>query len=241
MSVIYTATVGGKDYGFEFDMQIIDVDATIDNMLVTDLWTAIKEAQAASEGMSYDQIATGGGTDVLSTGIETFLTVTLLDNWEINTLKSSGKFEVSGGNLIRDDQADPFLDNPLITYISFLSQAGVATVTETGVSGLTASESTQLASITDITDKLPDNNIMGSSVTTDKDDEIDAIKAKTDNLTFTGTDVQVTLDGEEVTTDAASRTASQADVSSLSTTTDLNTVNEGVQKASKLIPHDTDL
>lgn len=30
--------------------------------------------------------------------------------------------------------------------------------------------------------KLPTNNIMGSSVKTDKDDEIDAIKAKTDNL-----------------------------------------------------------
>ena len=30
--------------------------------------------------------------------------------------------------------------------------------------------------------KLPTNNIMGSSVKTDKDDEIDAVKAKTDNL-----------------------------------------------------------
>jgi hypothetical protein len=36
-----------------------------------------------------------------------------------------------------------------------------------------------------IDDKLPANYIMGSSVTTDKDDEIDAIKAKTDQLTFT--------------------------------------------------------
>jgi hypothetical protein len=37
-----------------------------------------------------------------------------------------------------------------------------------------------------------------------------AVKAKTDLLTFTGTDVRATLDGEEVVTDAASRTASQA-------------------------------
>ena len=37
----------------------------------------------------------------------------------------------------------------------------------------------------EIQGKLPTNNIMGSSVKTDKDDEIDAIKAKTDNLTFT--------------------------------------------------------
>lgn len=34
----------------------------------------------------------------------------------------------------------------------------------------------------EIQGKLPDNNIMGSSDKTDKDDEIDAIKAKTDNL-----------------------------------------------------------
>jgi len=38
-----------------------------------------------------------------------------------------------------------------------------------------------------IRDKLPTNYIMGSSVTTDKDDEIDAIKAQTDKLIFTVT------------------------------------------------------
>lgn len=39
-----------------------------------------------------------------------------------------------------------------------------------------------LTDTNEIQGKLPDNNIMGSSVKTDKDDEIDAIKAKTDNL-----------------------------------------------------------
>lgn len=34
----------------------------------------------------------------------------------------------------------------------------------------------------EIADKVPDNYFMGSSVSTDKDDEIDAIKAMTDNL-----------------------------------------------------------
>ena len=144
---IYTAIVSGKNYGFDFANQIINIDATIDNMLVTDLWTAIKEAQASSEGISYERVATGGGTDTLGVGVQTFLTVTLLHNWEVNTLKSSGKFEVSGGNLIRADQADPFLDNPAITYIAFLSQAGIATQIETGVSGLTPTESAQLDNI----------------------------------------------------------------------------------------------
>ncbi|RKY09812.1 MAG: hypothetical protein DRP56_02100 [Planctomycetota bacterium] len=50
-----------------------------------------------------------------------------------------------------------------------------------------------------------------------KDSEINAIKAKTDRLNFDGDDVKATLDGESVTTDAASRTASKADVSGLAT------------------------
>lgn len=122
MAVIHTSIVNGKSYGFDFEDQRIDVDATLDSMLVEDLWTAIKDAQDEEEGMPFDKIATGSGRNVLGSGIETFLTVTLHDNWEINSLKSSGKFEVSGGNLIREDQQDPFRDNPSITYISFLSQ-----------------------------------------------------------------------------------------------------------------------
>lgn len=54
-----------------------------------------------------------------------------------------------------------------------------------------------------------------------RDAEIDAIKGQTDALTFTGGDVRATLDGEAVTTDAASRDASKADVASLATDTAL--------------------
>ena len=74
-----------------------------------------------------------------------------------------------------------------------------------------------------------------------KRSDIETISAKTNQLNFTGTDVKATLDGEEVTTDSDSRTASQADISTLETSTQLGVVNVGVQKASKLIPHSTDL
>ena len=47
--------------------------------------------------------------------------------------------------------------------------------------------------------------------------EITSVKTKTDQLQFTGTDLKATLDGEEVVTDLASRNASKADVSGLST------------------------
>ena len=58
------------------------------------------------------------------------------------------------------------------------NSAGGHTVTHQKPNGLAEI----LTDTDEIQGKLPDNNIMGSSVTTDKDDEIDAIKAKTDNL-----------------------------------------------------------
>jgi len=97
--------------------------------------------------------------------------------------------------------------------------------------------------------------------------DVALIKAKTDLLNFTGTDIKATLDGEEVVTDTASRDASKADVSGLSTfdpstqdvntnnlsreaskadTTDLATkdnqeiINNGVKKSSLIIPHNED-
>jgi len=72
--------------------------------------------------------------------------------WEVNTLKTSGKFEVSGGNLIRADGADPFRDNSLITYIAFLSQAGIQS--ESGISGLTTAESETLTTLNALIDEL---------------------------------------------------------------------------------------
>lgn len=47
--------------------------------------------------------------------------------------------------------------------------------------------------------------------------DVTAVKAKTDLLDFVGGDVKATLDGEAVATDTASRQASKADVSGLST------------------------
>lgn len=163
MTVNYTVTINGKDYGFFFENTRIDIDATIDSLDVQDLYTAIKEAQASEVGILYDTIADGEGLATLSTGIQTFLTVTLLSTWEVNTLKSSGKFEVKGGNLIRQDGADPFRDNPLVTYIAFLSQAGVlATPSDTDLTDIT----NDVTAIKNKTDNLPDDPAKESSVQT---------------------------------------------------------------------------
>lgn len=154
MAVIYTATVDGNSYGFDFVDKRIDIDASLSSVSVGDLWDAIQDAQASTEGIPYDEIATAEGLTTLSTGVSTFLTVAFNSTWEINTLLSSGKFEVNGGNLVRVDNDDPFRDNPLITYINNLSQAGVVAIAETGTSGLTPSESAQLSAIASDTNEL---------------------------------------------------------------------------------------
>ena len=60
-----------------------------------------------------------------------------------------------------------------------LPNSGALTDIDTGVNNIEA--------------KLPTNYIMGSSVQTDKDDEIDAIKAKTDDLAFTAGNVHADI------------------------------------------------
>ena len=153
MAVDYTVVLSGKTYGFDFEDTRIDVDATLNQLDVVVLYDAIKDAQASNVGIAFSTIANGSGLDNLATGIKSFLTVTLQGTWELNSLKSSGKFEVLGGNLIRADGADTFRDNPLITYLAYFSQAGV--LVETGTSGLTPAESAKLDSVNNNAGLIP--------------------------------------------------------------------------------------
>jgi len=164
MAVAYTATISGYDYGFDFEDQRIDIDDEIAKESVERLWRAIQEAQASSVGIVFPEIATGSGLDTLSDGITTYLTVKLLDEWEINTLRVTGKFEVAGGNLIRADGEDPFRDNPLITYINFISQAGIRTTYSTG-SGLSTEEHDKLMALKSTTLETDERTAVLSTAT----------------------------------------------------------------------------
>jgi hypothetical protein len=146
MAVSYTATIDGYDYGFDFSDQRIDIDDEITRLNVESLYRAIQDAQSSVVGIAFPVIATASGLDQLAEGITTFITVKLLESWEINTLLVTGKFEVAGGNLIREDNEDPFRDNPLITYINYISQAGVRATYSTG-SGLSDEQNAKLNSI----------------------------------------------------------------------------------------------
>lgn len=125
------------------------ITTSIDSAITLSLSAAqaIREAQSTAVGLAYPVIAKAEGLSVLDAvqGIATFITVTLFDNWEINSLLSGGKFVLTGGNLIRADNADPFMDNPLVTYFAFFSQSGTVTTVNTG-SGVTPQDKTDIIS-----------------------------------------------------------------------------------------------
>lgn len=145
---LITETVGATTFGFDFDNQYIEVDAGSDVLYVSDLWQAIKNAQWTTRGWEFGQIARGGGLDGLGEisgdQIESYLTVKLLEGWELKSLKTSGKFTVTGGNLIKENGLDPFVDNPLITHFLFLSQAGTVARVSVG-SAVTPGDVTAIA------------------------------------------------------------------------------------------------
>lgn len=96
------------------------------------------------------------------------------------------------------------------------------------------SPSEDMVGVIDGSNTLEDTDRYVSADFTANDFALSAVKTKTDQLNFTGDDVKATLDGEEVTTDSASRIASKADVSSLATSAAL-TVTDGVADAIKTV------
>ena len=77
---------------------------------------------------------------------------------------------------------------------------------------------------------IPNNSIQidPPAVFNQNNTDVSAIKAKTDLLNFTGTDVKATLDSEAVVTDTASRDASKADLTPV--TAELGNVDTSLQQ-----------
>lgn len=146
MAISYTATINGYTYEFDWFLQFIYTDSSLDAIPIEDLWKACQEAQASIKGVVEERIASASGLDELDEGIETFLTMRLYDEWEIRSNKISGKVTTRGGNIVKDNKKDPFYDDGSIFYVAFFSQAGVKTTTATG-SGLSAEQAAQLSNI----------------------------------------------------------------------------------------------
>ena len=123
--------------------------------------------------------------DELDPGIATFLTVRVFDEWEIRSLKVSGKVTTTGGNIVKDNGKDPFYDDGSIFYIAFFSQAGIKTTVATG-SGLDAPQAAQLA----LAAEAAQVNTKVGTPTVSVSDDIAEVKAAVD-LTATQDSVDV--------------------------------------------------
>jgi len=118
--------------------QEINIDASIDFLDGQVLINAIRQAESSTIGMTFPRIADASGKAQLSSGVFVGVTIQLLDNWRIYTLKNSGAFSTGGANIVKSDGTTIFVTNPSVTYIQNLAVA--STQVSTSGSSFTASD-----------------------------------------------------------------------------------------------------
>lgn len=110
-------------------------------ILVQTLVNAIRDEEASERGICYDQIADASGKNDLGGGIQTGITLALRSTWKVQFESGAYQASITGGNLA-DALARVYnTGSPQVLVLA----SAAATLVETGVSGLTAEESAQLA------------------------------------------------------------------------------------------------
>lgn len=146
MADMLTVTVGTTDYTFDWIAQHIHIESGVTEVSAADLKTAIHNAQDDPVAIPFPPIATFFNPVTLTVSSSTFLNVVLKDQWRIESLSGSGTLTVGDGNVVNENNGvDIFVPNALVSTVNNVSAAGV--LVQSGVSGLTASEATQLAEI----------------------------------------------------------------------------------------------
>jgi hypothetical protein len=110
-------------------------------LLMQTLINSIRAQEASEQGITYDSIASASGKDDLGGAVFTGVTVSLRSSWKLNFAAGAYQASVSGGNL---SDALARINNTGSPQVLVLASAA-STLVETGVSGLTAGESAQLA------------------------------------------------------------------------------------------------
>lgn len=127
MAVNQTITVNSIDYGFDYTDSEIEVEATADDVSADDLKQAIRESEWSATGIVFADVIDTGNPIVLDPvgGVSTALNIILQGAWRLLTLKTSGTFTTTGGNVVRHDTGvDIFATNNLVTAVNNVSQAG---------------------------------------------------------------------------------------------------------------------
>ena len=132
-------------YTFTFPTARIDVAPGVVDVDCTDLYLAIKSAQASEEGIQYERIGRGSGLVSLGGSVQVGLTVELLGNWQIRFPAGNYVARVAGGNLVGGPAGDPIAYTAGVQTL--LIQSAASTVVATGGSALTPAESARLMSL----------------------------------------------------------------------------------------------
>lgn len=122
----YATTVNGIDFSFDFGTEVVSVDALTEKLDADSLQEAAREAESSEEGIASPPIVATSGKVTLDSESETGLNVVLQETWLILSLKVSGLFTVSGGNVVSDlTGVEIFAPNPTVDTQNNTSQAGV--------------------------------------------------------------------------------------------------------------------
>lgn len=132
-------SVYSTPFTFDFLNSRIIVDNGTTELIVDDIYTACKAAQATIEGILYGRIATGSGKNQLGTGVQVGLTVELLGSWQLEFPSGNYVARISGGNLIGGPGGDPIAYTAGVQALLIQSAASTIVATSGGLAP-TASE-----------------------------------------------------------------------------------------------------
>jgi hypothetical protein len=120
-------------FTFNFDTSFIDVDSGYVDIDCTNLYTACKLAQASTEGITYERIASGSGLVTLGVGVQVGLTIEFLGSWQLRFPTGNYVARVAGGNLVGGPGGDPIAYTAGVQTL--LIQSAASTVVTTGGGG----------------------------------------------------------------------------------------------------------
>lgn len=145
MAATYTYTGLSGTIEFDFTNEKANVSSGYDSLEIQELYDAAREAEDSDVGFGFPKIVDGDGKAGIDpvNGISTCITVALQEGWVVNTMKTSGKFTIYGGNLIRHDGTDVFEPNASVSQI-LINIVGGMIVTTSG-DGFGTSDRTMLS------------------------------------------------------------------------------------------------
>ncbi len=133
----YTAS----GFTFDFEAKVVSVESSITSVVVQDFINTIRTSEASSLGMSYNKIADASGKDSLGGVVQTGITLTLLNNWQLKFDDRTGpnftQCIVSNGNLVGGINDNPIKASNYTQINVLRSQAGVLV---TGGSAITPTD-----------------------------------------------------------------------------------------------------